>query len=57
MGESREHIAQVGIGVNAAPTATLDDGVDHGAALTGIRFAHKEPIFLADRRWPNGVLD
>jgi hypothetical protein len=57
MGQAPKHIAQIGIGVKAAPTATLDDGVDDGAALTRIGFSDEEPVFLADRRWTNRVLD
>jgi len=32
-----EDFAQVGEGINAAPPAAFDDGVDGGAALPGLR--------------------
>ena len=39
VGQARQHLAQIGIRVNATPTATLDEGVDDGTALTGISFS------------------
>jgi hypothetical protein len=41
----------MGIGVNTAPAATLDEGVGDGAALAGIRFSrsNEEPVFLVTR--------
>jgi hypothetical protein len=55
VGQTRKHFAQIGIGVNTAPTTTLDDGVDDGAALAGISFSNKEPVFLSYRGRANGV--
>src|ERR1051326_7960569 len=57
MGQARKHIAQIGIGVNTAPTATLDDGVDNGTALAGISFPNEEPVFLSYGGRANGVFD
>jgi len=56
VGQSREHIAQIGVGVNAPPSAALDEGVDDGAALTGIGIPNEEPVLFAKRRWANSVL-
>ena len=44
--EPCEHIAQVGVRIDAAGAATLDDGVEDGAALAGIGIAEEEPVFL-----------
>jgi hypothetical protein len=38
VGQTREHIAQIGVGVQAAPAAALDNGVDDGTPLTGTGF-------------------
>ena len=57
VGQAAEHIPQVGIGIDAAASATLEEGVKDGSALTGLSLADKEPVLLSERRWANGVLD
>ena len=52
-----EQVAQVGVRIDAARAATLDDGVEDGAALAGIGIAEEEPVFLSERGGTNGVLD
>ena len=52
-----EHVAQVGVRIDAAGAATLDDGVEDGAAFAGIGIAEEEPVFLSKRGGTNGVLD
>ena len=41
-GKPGEHVAQVGVGIDAAAAATLDDGVEDGAAFAGIGIAEEE---------------
>ena len=38
-GKPGEHVAQVGVRIDAAAAATLDNGVEDGAALAGIGIA------------------
>ena len=45
-GEPGEHVAQVGVGIDAAAAATLDNGVEDGAALAGIGIAQEEPVLF-----------
>ena len=54
-GELGEHVAQVGVGIDAAATATLDNGVKDGAALAGIGIAQAQPVLLSKSGRPNGV--
>lgn len=53
--QAREDGAQVGVGIEAAPPAAFDDGVDDGAALAGFGVADEEPVFLAESGGANGV--
>jgi len=55
VGQAREHIAQTGEGIKAAPPAAFDQGINDGAALAGIGFPDEEPVFLADGSRPNGI--
>jgi hypothetical protein len=41
-GEPSEHVAQVGVGIDAAAAATLDNGVKDGAALAVGRHRHRQ---------------
>ena len=43
-GKPCEHVAQIGVGIDAAAAATLNDGVENGAALAGIGIAEKQPV-------------
>ncbi len=36
-----EHVAQVGVRVDASPPATLDDGIDNRAAIASIGFTNE----------------
>ena len=54
-GEPGEHVAQVGVGIDAAATATLDNGVKDGAAVAGIGIAEKQPVLFPKSGGPNGV--
>jgi hypothetical protein len=38
-GETGEHVAQVGVRVDASPAAALDDGINDRAAIAGVCFA------------------
>ena len=51
-GKPCEHIAQVSVRIDAAGAATLDDGVEDGAAFAGIGIAEEEPVFLFMRSFP-----
>ena len=54
-GEPGEHVTQVGVGIDAAAAATLDDGVKDGAALAGIGIAQEQPVLFSKSGRPNGV--
>jgi hypothetical protein len=56
-GKPGEHVVEVGVGIDAAAAATLDDGVKDGAALAGIGIAEKQPVLFSQSRRPNGVFD
>jgi len=51
-GEPGEDITEVGVGIDAAAAATLDNGVEDGAALAGIGIAEKQPVLLFMRSFP-----
>ena len=55
MRQASQHVTKVSVRIEAAPPAAFDDGVDDGAAFTGLGIAHKEPVFLANGRGANGV--
>ena len=57
VGQAGEDVAQIGKRINGAPATVFDEGVNDGAALAGIGIADEEPVFLAQRRWPDGVFD
>ena len=50
--EPCEYIAQVSVRIDAAGAATLDDGIEDGAAFAGIGIAEEEPVFLFMRSFP-----
>ena len=54
-GKPGEHVAQVGVGIDAAAAATLDNGVKDGAALAGIGIAEEQPVLFSKSGRPNGV--
>jgi hypothetical protein len=56
-GKPGEHVAEIGIGIEAASAATLDDGVEDGAAVTGVGIAQEQPVLFSKGSWPNGVFD
>ncbi len=55
--QSREHIPKVGVWIDSATTATFDDGVDDGAAFSGLGLSDEEPILFSDGRWSDRVFD
>ena len=54
-GKPGEDVAQVGVGIDAASTTTLDDGVKDGAAVTGVGIAQEQPVLLSEGGGPNRV--
>ena len=42
-GEAGEHVAQVGVGIDATAAAVLDDGVEDGCPLAGVRCSDEQP--------------
>ena len=54
-GEPGEDIAQVGVGIDAAAAATLDNSVEDGAALAGIGIAEKQPVLFSKSGRLNAV--
>ena len=57
VGQAAEDIPKVGIGIDAAASATLDKGVKDGSPVTGLSLADEQPVLLSERRRANGVLD
>ena len=55
MREAGEHVAQVGVRINAAAAATFDEGVKDGPALAGSGFADEEPVLFPNRGGADGV--
>ena len=54
-GEPGEHVAQVGVGIDATAAATLDNSVKDGAALAGIGITEEPPVLFSKSGWPIGV--
>ena len=52
IGQAVQNIAQVSEGILVAAPATLDEGVNDGAALARIRFPDEEPVFLFMQSFP-----
>ena len=55
--QAGQHVPKIGIGIDAPASATLDEGVKDGAALTGLSLADEEPVLFSERRRADGVLD
>ena len=55
--QAGEHVAQICLRIDASAAAGFDDREQDRAALPGLRFADKQPVLLADGRWPDRVLD
>ena len=43
-GQAREHVLEVGVGVDAAPLAGDHDRVDNGRAVTGVGMPYEKPV-------------
>src|ERR1017187_132968 len=54
-GEPGEDVTQVRIGIDSTTAAAFNDGVEDGAAFSGLGFADEEPILFAERRGPDGI--
>lgn len=46
--QAGEHVAQVSKGIKAPAAAVFDEGVNDGAALSGVGLADEEPVLFAD---------
>ena len=53
--EAGEHVAQVGVGIEAAAAAAFDEAGEDGSALAGSGFADEEPVLLSHRGGTDGV--
>jgi hypothetical protein len=54
-GQAAQHISQVFLWIDAAATATLNDGVDDRAAPAGVGMADEQPSLSTHHRWPHIV--
>src|SRR5690606_19069211 len=55
--QAAQDVGEVNLGVEAVAAGTFDHRVDDRAALAGGFATKKEPVLLADSRWPDAVLD
>jgi len=46
--DALEDVGEVGVRVDAAPTAAFYDAVDDGAAVASVSSTDEEPVFLTD---------
>jgi hypothetical protein len=54
-GQPVEDVREVFLGIYSVPAATLDEGVNDGAAPTRIRVSDKEPAAFSDRGMPHVI--
>jgi len=54
--QAGQHVGQIVLRVQAAPPATDQDRIDHGAAPSGLGMANEQPSPAAHRRRPNVIL-
>jgi len=52
-----QHVLEISIGIDAASSATFENGVKDGSALSGLGLAYKEPVLFADGCGANGILN
>jgi len=52
-----QHVSQIGIGIDAAISATSDDRVNHSTAPPGFFVSDEEPVLFAHGRGSDGVFD
>ena len=57
-----EDVTQIGIGIESTTAAAFDDGVEDGAAFSGLGFADEQPILFpkgggADRVFDQVLVD
>lgn len=57
VGQSGEHVAEVGVGLDATPTAAFDDGVNDRATFAGVGFADEQPVLFSQGSGPDRVFD
>lgn len=48
VGQTGEHVAQVGIRIDAAAAAVFNEGIDDGGAFSGSGFTDEQPVPFAD---------
>lgn len=54
-GQFGQHIAQVSVRIQTTPAAAFDEGVEDGAAFSGLGLAEEQPILFAQGRGPDGI--
>ena len=55
--QPQENIGEVFLWVDTVAAAALDEGVDDGAAPTGVRMPDKQPAALSHGRRPHVILN
>ena len=55
VGKACEHFTKISERVKTATAAVFNDGINDGAALTGIGITDEEPVLFSDGRGTNGV--
>lgn len=57
MGQAAQDVVQVAISFHPSEPAAFDDGYNRSHSVGRPRHRRKQLIFLADRGWPNRILD
>jgi len=56
-GEPGEHVFDIDVRIFAVSLTGNDDRVDDGRALTSVRVADEQPVFLPNRRGPDRIFN
>lgn len=55
VGEFFQSFFEVGVGIYVMASTRLDDGVEDGAAVSGISISEEEPVLFSDGGGADGV--
>jgi hypothetical protein len=55
VGQAREHVLEVSVGINAPAPAAFNEGINDGGPFSGVGLANEEPVLLSQGRGPDGI--